>query len=291
MRKLAHLPGDALPYFNAIAEAKESGRKERLLALSDSVSASYRAYLTEPINLSALSPAAFTSLDADDLRHCYTSSTAPLERLKAAIDAHQESIDAGAAAMCQYCGLTSSPETYDHYLPKDVFPEFSAFSCNLVPSCERCNTLKGSKWVCAQNKRQIISFYFDPLPRQRFLFADIIIDPKPEAVFRLSDNPEDYGELETVVRSHFRELHLLDRFKTASPAEFSDLEIELGPEVVAVGGGAVAQMLLRKATNMAISKSPNYWKVALLYGMAGSAEFVDWCKTSYERRAALMLSL
>lgn len=44
---------------------------------------------------------------------------------------------------CPYCGIQSNV-TVDHYLPKDVFPQFSVFSLNLVPACSDCQN-KGHK--------------------------------------------------------------------------------------------------------------------------------------------------
>lgn len=46
-------------------------------------------------------------------------------------------------AVCPYCGLPGRL-TLDHYLPRKVsaYPHFSAFSLNLVPACDACQSAK-----------------------------------------------------------------------------------------------------------------------------------------------------
>ena len=61
---------------------------------------------------------------------------------------------------CPYCML-SEPGTFDHYIGKGEFPEFSILSKNLVPCCSKCNSKKGEKFLSENGKRIFISFYFD----------------------------------------------------------------------------------------------------------------------------------
>lgn len=49
---------------------------------------------------------------------------------------------------CPYCGNPFSPDTLDHFLPKDEWPEFSIFPNNLVPQCRGCAPIKGSRFIC-----------------------------------------------------------------------------------------------------------------------------------------------
>ncbi|MCB4786698.1 hypothetical protein LGR64_10480 [Delftia sp. Lp-1] len=45
---------------------------------------------------------------------------------------------------CPYCGR-GGLGTIDHYLPKEYFSWFSVYSWNLVPSCQECQNIKGTK--------------------------------------------------------------------------------------------------------------------------------------------------
>lgn len=46
--------------------------------------------------------------------------------------------------VCPYCGFGEISEI-DHFLPKSIYPEFSVFCFNLVPSCHICNSKKSNK--------------------------------------------------------------------------------------------------------------------------------------------------
>lgn len=39
---------------------------------------------------------------------------------------------------CPACGEDGTPNTLDHYLPKNSYPEFSITACNLFPMCDIC---------------------------------------------------------------------------------------------------------------------------------------------------------
>lgn len=49
---------------------------------------------------------------------------------------------------CPYCGHPFSPDTLDHFVPKDHWPEFSILPNNLVPQCRGCAPIKGSRFTC-----------------------------------------------------------------------------------------------------------------------------------------------
>ncbi|HEL3178853.1 TPA: hypothetical protein UME25_000948 [Stenotrophomonas maltophilia] len=49
---------------------------------------------------------------------------------------------------CPYCGNPFSPDTIDHFMPKDLWPEYAIFPNNLVPQCRGCAPIKGARFVC-----------------------------------------------------------------------------------------------------------------------------------------------
>lgn len=55
---------------------------------------------------------------------------------------------------CPYCGR-GGLGTMDHYLPKEHFSWFSVYSWNLVPSCQECQNVKGSKFGSLGGRRPI----------------------------------------------------------------------------------------------------------------------------------------
>ena len=49
---------------------------------------------------------------------------------------------------CPYCGYPAAPDTLDHFIPKDLLPEYSFYPNNLVPQCRGCAPVKGSQYYC-----------------------------------------------------------------------------------------------------------------------------------------------
>jgi len=278
MKSLGSLPLATLAYFTAIAAAKHQPRRQRLVTLSPFVERRYTTYVQSTANLASLSIAAVVKQDKDDLIHCFESPTGALNSLKVDIETHHNFTCPDVAALCQYCGLNYGPSEFDHYLPKESFPEYSVLSLNLVPCCGRCNGLKGTVWLDANGVREILNLYYDTLPNQRFLHADIQVSNGPNAIpvaqFRLSNNPADYGGLMATVLNHYKNLELLVRYRRAASARFSDIKTACGPLILSKGTDFVARMLLRGATDLSTSRSPNYWEVALLSGMANSAQYL-----------------
>lgn len=78
---------------------------------------------------------------------------------------------------CPYCGKHAIPETLDHYLPKEKYPEFSIYYQNLIPCCGRCNNLKSTN-IIENNERVIFNPYFDNFLDDIFLKVIIYIDKK-----------------------------------------------------------------------------------------------------------------
>lgn len=63
--------------------------------------------------------------------------------------------------LCPACGEDGTPNTLDHYLPKQSYPEFSITACNLFPMCDICQGEKGTATVNETNERLFLHPYFD----------------------------------------------------------------------------------------------------------------------------------
>ncbi|WP_208934879.1 hypothetical protein [Paracidovorax avenae] len=50
---------------------------------------------------------------------------------------------------CPSCGNPLIPDTLDHFLPKEDWPEYAIFANNLVPQCRSCAPIKGRRYYCA----------------------------------------------------------------------------------------------------------------------------------------------
>ena len=137
-----------------------------------------------------------------------------------------DKIMVNAKGICPYCGI-GSPMELDHYLPKSKFPQFSIFTLNLVPSCERCNKYgKGSNF--AQNKGEQIlhpyldhSLYYD----SRWMSANLENNGTDDITINYYTDPPDSWDsvYKDRVKTHFCTFNLQQRYSTSAGEELSTL--------------------------------------------------------------------
>lgn len=71
---------------------------------------------------------------------------------------------------CPYCGKPGSPDTLDHFLPKDDWPEYAIHPNNLVPQCRSCAPIKGTQYYCSNSNVAMFlhPIYDESLSKLRF---------------------------------------------------------------------------------------------------------------------------
>lgn len=125
---------------------------------------------------------------------------------------------------CPYCGREEL-KSIDHYLPKDLYPEFTVYPLNLIPVCTNCNSIKGD-FLKINNERRIINFYFDKLPNEKFLFANIAFDNKnvkntTKISFEIRQGKID-KEIFEIIEGHFNRFNLINEYKERAIHEISE---------------------------------------------------------------------
>jgi hypothetical protein len=93
--------------------------------------------------------------------------------------------------------------TLDHYLPKNGFPIFSAFSKNLVPAC-KCNSKRGETLLGINPGERVLHPYFDECLGERLLsakFEDLGKVPKVSLALLVPSGHPDYVAIDFHVRS------------------------------------------------------------------------------------------
>jgi len=174
----------------------------------------------------------------------------------------------GRARICPYCRI-SEPFQLDHFLPKESFPELAIYSQNLVPVCARCNGLKG-----ANTSAQFVHSYYDNLPREQYLVADIELHPGAvQAIFRI-DTSGMTRPLATKVINHFNSLLLSERYEMQA-AERIDAYAEAFAVTFPLDGVAGVKEDLRTLRRMAEGLGPNYWEVVLISALLDTPEYLN----------------
>lgn len=286
MRKMTPYESKQKEYFEKIYQSKRGKVKVKdveykvqsvLSEIEKDVKSLYDSYMANKTCLSNLTNVSFEPEEKLSLLHMYEKSTKALGKLKANIKLIQSFQN---RSICPFCGI-GDPSTFDHYIPKDSFPQFSVFAPNLIPCCSTCNTLKSEKWLNESSSRRILSMYYDELPSMAIIKAELTIKNNcPKVKFSYGVNNIDqtlsnYDNKETII-SHIAELNLFERFTSASNVIISEtisIMNECGIEDVEI-------IKLRINENYLGCRrvyGGNYWKTALYKSMIESDEFLLFC--------------
>lgn len=113
--------------------------------------------------------------------------------------------------VCPSCGEPGRPRTLDHYLPKDIFPEFSVLLLNLTPMCDWCQGEKLASYVTEDGKKRYIHPYFDDV--DRVLFSITFMPPFSTPSIDIAVSNEIPEDLRSLVKYHLKGVNFLTRFK------------------------------------------------------------------------------
>jgi hypothetical protein len=224
-----------------------------------------------------MSKAGFGLKSAKALIHAYESATIPLRTLKTDI----RNSTRRTSRRCQYCaGLNRETRTFDHYLEKKLFPQFSIFHRNLVPCCSDCNR---DRLATFQNGvRSVIHFYDDPV-NQLPVLIEAVVRTLEEAEFSVRATPIA-NAMNRLFERHFVSLQLARRFRDVSGDELADMfDAVIETQLPRVIGGAfdrarAQQQLLSHASAMRRQNGNNHWLAALTDAAAGSPLFLGECE-------------
>ncbi|MFJ5332259.1 HNH endonuclease [Pectobacterium odoriferum] len=279
MHKLRKVKGIPKGYLEQIVAGKSGARSVRLTKILPDIRIRYAA-LENAFTIASISSVAkdaWTKQQREDLQHCYESTTQALEELKRLIKERQSE---GTRDFCPYCGI-GPPGQFDHYLPKEVFPEFSVHAHNLLPCCGTCNGKKSDVWLDAKNARVFLNFYLDSLPTAPILNPDVKwVTRKGKRVPTVSFDlmrPAGFsvGKF-SLIETHVKKLDLLNRYKDQSHTEF----LVLRDAAIARGAGTVAT--LRKFLENYLKQrertlGPLNWRIALYRALVTDVIFLKEC--------------
>lgn len=113
---------------------------------------------------------------------------------------------------CPACGEDGTPNTLDHYLPKNVYPEFSVTLVNLFPMCDICQGKKGVEIGDDDGKRLFIHPYFDAFIKQQVLNLEISKPFNAPASIELFPHPDIDGEQQDLIVRHITGLGIPARY-------------------------------------------------------------------------------
>ncbi|CPR17591.1 Phage-related protein [Brenneria goodwinii] len=113
---------------------------------------------------------------------------------------------------CPACGEDGTPNTLDHYLPKDLFPEFSITLVNLSPMCDICQGKKGTETVDDEGRRLFLHPYFDDFLDRQILRLEVGVPFNAPVSIALSPHPDIHRDLQDLVTRHLQGLDIQSRY-------------------------------------------------------------------------------
>lgn len=171
MRNLKKADLEPKAFLQDIIQTKKEANNKRLNKMKSDLEMRYDEYVkkADSNKLHLLSEKWHYDKNAKEsdgyfLYHQYDNSKASMSDLRAKII---EANNGEVVLKCPICELRDATDL-DHYVPRQLFPEYSIHSFNLIPTCHECNNIKSAKW-CEQNKRLIFNAYYDT-PTNEALF-------------------------------------------------------------------------------------------------------------------------
>lgn len=233
--------------------------------------AAYEDYVDALPEVGNFDPINMTDPQKEAMQHAYTVETAPWKKVRGDLLGRPET------ARCPFCGIGETA-TLDHYLPKELYAEFSIFPPNLLPCCGPCNTRKNDLVINEEtNIRLFLHPCYDAIPEQQFLDVQTnVLEGVLAITYRLRRPPGMQMATFQHLRTHFVQLNLADRYRRMGLShlgeEYPSLLRTYGVTQDAV---RVSQKLTETADDKAEVFGGNFWLVVLYRALAANIDFCD----------------
>ena len=273
MRKIQHYPNDTFEFHKKAVKRKQASQeKEILQSVEKDIEDCYAVYNDKfrANSLSSLQPFDTNQQTKDALIGLYQFKRKVFSDL---FELLTTTIDNRRDMLCPNCTLTDCSQL-DHYMPKSLFPEFSANPLNLMQCCSICNQKKLDRWLNGVHLL-FLNLYIDDLPPVQYLFVDITMDNGiPRFRFYLQNpgniDPILFGRLE----SHYQGLDLCERFAERADNVISEIHRDyIASKVANVTPLQFWEMQKSRAMQEQTVFGFNYWRSTLLLECCNNPSF------------------
>lgn len=271
-----------IDYYSKIIDCKKDETKKGILnevkvtlnKLKPKIEIDYEDYLNK-FNMNSLEDLFDSSYKGNEKIHlikAYSSKTKGLSELKAKIKSIQKD---DLRNICPYCGILT-PNSFDHYIPKDSYPEYAVLPLNLVPCCITCNGKKSEYWR-ENGQRTIINYYLDKLPEVEYLICNIrMIKNVPVVKFEIFNKHGIDKDTFSIIESHYDRLNLLHRFKDSSNDYITEVIDSVSSHSNPRSSNEIMDNLKSQCNKKSKRYGVNHWQCALLNGLSKSQDFCDF---------------
>jgi hypothetical protein len=277
MKNLQHYTDDAFEFHKEVFNSKNTTKKdptykERVRILEDSIEDRFIVYdenFTEN-TLEEIECYGFSEKEKSDLLKLYSYKNSVIRGLKVKITTTDTK---RIINTCPNCTI-SEVNSFDHYLPKDEFPEFVVNPKNLFQSCTQCNGHKNDVWK-EDSKRLFLNLYLDQLPIEQYLFVNLIIgaDDVVTARFYLQNTGAITPDIFEIIETHYNKLYLLQRFSKNINELVTSLENTINSFIGKLPIEEIKSSVIEKSSKDKLAFGHNYWKSILEIELANSNEY------------------
>lgn len=183
---------------------------------------------------------------------------------------------------CPYCGIASG-ETIEHILPKDVYPEYSIFSKNLIPCCSQCNSLKGTKIKDENGEYETLNFYEDDIPKKEFIEIKIsrIQNGIPIIEYKILETANQ------IFKNHFKTLNLIQRYRENANSIISEITESINRNRKETTKEKMRKQLIQQYEIEREVHGYNYWRGLVKLAIANSEEYINYLYGPYRDNQAI----
>ncbi|CAB3643269.1 hypothetical protein [Achromobacter pestifer] len=186
---------------------------------------------------------------------------------------------------CAYCML-NDPRTWDHYLPKESFPEYAVYHANLLYICFGCNHRKSKHYHNAYLLYCHPYFSVDADTALLHCLVTVV-----EGTLAIKYYCAGMGAMQAaaeVAQRHLEGLGLIDRFAAEASSMLSGLIGELRqyfPD--GVPAASLHRVLQRRYSEAQECLGINAWDSRLWHGVAHCVDFLDYVNDRIKFRSTL----
>ena len=214
--------------FDTFINGKKEPHRQRLKDLSIRIKDRYNQYELVAPRFEDLSHEIYSKEERRSLHSCYESNTNALKDLKSNIHSGIYKDNLSSSNRCKYCGLNHLANTFDHFLPKEAYPEFSVHPHNLIPCCNQCNQLKASNIKNSDGERLFLHLYFDDIPEEQFIFVKVIIENDLPIAKFFTNFPTSFSVYtKKLISNHINSLNLLKRYQVEASEVLSNILLQI----------------------------------------------------------------
>lgn len=284
MKKVECYKGDALEFHKAVLKAKRNTKddpdyKKRMTGREATISAQFSEYNNriQANTLEAMTQIALTENEKRDYLRLYRYEDKCFQNLEEELSKDENGHE------YPYCPLCDIGEyhSFDHILPKGIFPVLCDHPKNLMRSCTTCNGYKSEIWL-EDGKRKYLDLYIDDLPNIQMLFVKLGLEGDVVTYeYYVSDMNRPDPEIFRMYKNSFEKFMLAKRYKRQTNEEITNMVCSMKDSIKLfhASDSQLLNSILVSATEMQVRHGFNYWRAILKLAFYNDKKMFAWLKS------------